>query len=252
MQSLSTKCIALLPGIFSFIFISVCFVPTVFAQGPTYTPIIGLPGLQNLNTDTTLPQYINAIYVILIILGGIIGVLKIAFAGVKYSLSDIVTDKGAAIKSIKGVFLGLALLLLPYVVLNTINPNLVNLDVLKVAKKTNLSNVNNNTGVQNTGSNQSNAESQRLLRSTPEAVCLDTEGNTWLNNTCCSKNMNTNECLAKSNDTSPVGSGAASDEWQFKAISRDLCSAKAKDSNRDMVFTQTSSNLGNCDLYPKP
>jgi hypothetical protein len=38
---------------------------------------------------------------------------------------------------IKGVLLGLAILLIPYLVLNTINPELTNLDVLKLAPKVN-------------------------------------------------------------------------------------------------------------------
>ena len=56
----------------------------------------------------------------------------------KYSLSDIVTDKASAKHDIQGVLLGLAILLIPFIVLNTINPNLTSLNILKSAQKLNL------------------------------------------------------------------------------------------------------------------
>lgn len=95
-----------------------------------YEPLVGIPGL-NINETYTLPQYLNQIYLLLIAIGAIIGVIKITFAGMKYSLSDIVTSKEEAKEDIKGVLLGLVLLLIPFVVLNTIYPDLTNLDVLK-------------------------------------------------------------------------------------------------------------------------
>ena len=104
---------------------------------PDYTPLIGIPGITDgggLNKDTSLPEYINKIYFLLIAVGGMIAVVRIVLAGVKYSLSDVVTNKGEAKEDIKGVLLGLALLLLPWVVLNTIYPQLTNLDILRGAK----------------------------------------------------------------------------------------------------------------------
>jgi hypothetical protein len=68
---------------------------------------------------------------LLIVIGALIGVVKIVFAGVKYSLSDIITDKHDAKEDIMGVFLGLVLLLIPFIVLNTIYPDLTNLNILQ-------------------------------------------------------------------------------------------------------------------------
>jgi hypothetical protein len=98
---------------------------------PTYVPLVGIPGI----TDTeglTLAEYINAIYLFTISVGALIGVVKISMAGVKYSMSDVITDKASAKKDIVGVLLGLAILLIPFIVLNTIYPGLTNLDVLKL------------------------------------------------------------------------------------------------------------------------
>ncbi len=98
-----------------------------------YKPIVGLPGLENLDKTTSIATYINAVYLLIIGLGALLGVMRIAWAGVKYSLSDIVTNKESAKHDIQGVLLGLAILLIPFIVLNTINPDLVNLNVLKGA-----------------------------------------------------------------------------------------------------------------------
>lgn len=98
-----------------------------------YIPIVAIPGLNDQIT-AGLPAYINRIYFFTITIGALYGVVKIAFAGVKYSMSDVVTDKGSAIKDIQGVLLGLAILLIPFIVLRTINPELTRLDVLSNVK----------------------------------------------------------------------------------------------------------------------
>lgn len=101
----------------------------------TFTPLVGIPGLTDNANKRTLPEYINAVYMLTITIGALYGVVKIAFAGVKYSMSGVVTDKSEARKDILNVLGGLAVLLLPFVVLNTINPELIRLDVLRGAPK---------------------------------------------------------------------------------------------------------------------
>ena len=103
-----------------------------FAAEPSdlkYHPLVGIPGFTNTGSQS-LPEFVNAVYILVIIIALLIGVVRIAFAGVKYSLSDVITHKEDAKKDIGGVLLGLAILLLPFIVLWTINPNLVKLDVL--------------------------------------------------------------------------------------------------------------------------
>lgn len=99
-----------------------------------YTPIVAIPGLNNQST-TSLPDYLNRVYFFTITIGALYGVVKIAFAGVKYSMSDIITSKESAKEDIKGVLLGLAILLIPFIVLRTINPELTRLDVLSTIQK---------------------------------------------------------------------------------------------------------------------
>ncbi len=107
----------------------------LFAQ-VTYTPLVGIPGISG---TPSLPDYINKIYILTIAIGVLIAIMRIAYAGVKYSMSGVVTDKESAKSDIKGVLLGLAILLLPALVLGTINPDLLRLDFLNGIEKIDMS-----------------------------------------------------------------------------------------------------------------
>lgn len=100
--------------------------------GLTYEPLVGIPQLEGASANN-LADYFNNIYLLTIAIGALIAVVKIMIAGVKYSFSDIVTNKEEAKKDIFGVLLGLAILLVPFIVLNTIYPGLTSLDILKTA-----------------------------------------------------------------------------------------------------------------------
>ncbi len=108
--------------------------PVYVAYGANYTPLVGLPGA-NPTPGQNLAQYFNKLYMLIVAIGAIIAFLKIAFAGAKWSLSEIVTDKSDAKKDIQGALLGLAILLIPFIVLNTIYSGLTNLNVLSNASQ---------------------------------------------------------------------------------------------------------------------
>lgn len=124
----------------SLVLIIVFFTPEVSAQQPVcpngtgraIQMMVGIPGLPPDGCARTLPEYINDFYLFLITIGAIVGVVKIALAGFKYATSEIVSSKSAAKRDIQGVFLGLIILLIPFLVLNTISPNAAKLDVLKL------------------------------------------------------------------------------------------------------------------------
>lgn len=120
----------LLTGVFLFT------VPFAHAEVSPYIPLVGLPGLP-VEGAKSIPEYINQVYLLVIGIGALAGVLRIAWAGVKYSLSDVVTEKSEAKHDITGVLMGLAILLVPFAVLSTINPDLVNLNVLQNVEKIN-------------------------------------------------------------------------------------------------------------------
>lgn len=92
----------------------------VFAQG--YTPLVGIPGVSNPNTDFN--TYINTIYALSISIAALLAVIKIVIAGVKWMMTDIVTSKGEAKKDIQGAVLGLLLILGAVLIIEVINPDI--------------------------------------------------------------------------------------------------------------------------------
>lgn len=96
-----------------------------------YVPLVeGIPGVEEGNME----QYINALLVLAISIGALLAVIKIIFGGVKYMLSDVITDKGDAKKDIRGALLGLLIVLAAVLVLNTINPQLTNFELFNENK----------------------------------------------------------------------------------------------------------------------
>jgi len=142
----------------------------------SFAPLTTIPGVTD-KGPTDLPTYINAIYKFIIAFGALFGVVRIAYAGVKYSLSDIVTDKASAKKDIYGVLLGLAILLIPYIVLNTIYPNLTNLDVLSSGKG--MVGLDNAPAGTNGGPTSARWESTTAEQSTTQRSCEGTAGYVW-------------------------------------------------------------------------
>ena len=100
-------------------------VPTVVFGQEAYRPLINLPA-----TDVPgFEGYINLLYAMSISVAALLAVIKIIIAGLKYMLSDVVTNKGDAIKDIKGALLGLLLILGAVIILNLINPQLTKTSV---------------------------------------------------------------------------------------------------------------------------
>jgi hypothetical protein len=94
----------------------------------TYTPLEPLPGV-NLTTSgggVDLESLINSLFKILLALGAMTAVAMLVFSGVTYMVSDVVNKKNEARKRIQNAVFGLLLLIGAYLILNTINPQLVN------------------------------------------------------------------------------------------------------------------------------
>ncbi len=117
----------------------------VYAGQYTYEPLVGLPQLSG--QGKTLSDYFNQIYIATIAIGAILAFIKISIAGVKWSMSDIVTDKSDAKKDIQGALLGLAILLIPFIVLNTIYSGLTKLNVLDKASSVSITPAVNTTQI---------------------------------------------------------------------------------------------------------
>lgn len=100
--------------------------PACFALEQTYPSMRGT----TINAETDLPGVINYFFNFAMMGGGIAGMLVITIAGFRwtYSAADI-NQKKEAMEQIKAGFFGLILLLASFLILSTINPDLVNLQM---------------------------------------------------------------------------------------------------------------------------
>jgi hypothetical protein len=124
-----------------------------------FVPLTGLPGVTDQPQSTTLAGYLNALFRIAIGLGALVGVVKITLAGIKYMSSDAFSSKEEAKKDITSTLLGLLIMLSTFVILNTIYPNILNLNVLQELKP--LKPVNSNEPVAGAGQEVKVSEEDR-------------------------------------------------------------------------------------------
>lgn len=110
-----------------------CALPAVAsADELTFVPLTNIPGIGQ--SDATIVDYLNQLFIIAISIGALLAVLKIAIGGLQYMASGMVTSKEDGKQTIFGALLGLGILLAAYIVLFTIYPNLVSLDILSSAQ----------------------------------------------------------------------------------------------------------------------
>lgn len=115
-----------IPSIIAFLTVSlVVGVATVSAQN--YTPLVPLPGtvIQG-GTTTNLSSYLSGIIKLLIALGGALAILFAIIGGTQYvAASTNPSLKEGAKERLMGALIGLAIILTSYLLLNSINPKLV-------------------------------------------------------------------------------------------------------------------------------
>lgn len=80
-----------------------------------------------------LADFFNLLFRSAIVIGAILAVLRLAYAGWMYMGSDVWSSKQRAKDAIWGVVLGLLLLLSVWLILKQINPEILNLNVLRAA-----------------------------------------------------------------------------------------------------------------------
>ena len=92
--------------------------------------VIQHPAVQTAFSSGSLPDYINNVFTIILSVGAIMAVLRIAYGGYLYMGSaDMWGNKQQAKETIGDAIIGLLLLFAVYLILNQINPNLLNLNV---------------------------------------------------------------------------------------------------------------------------
>ncbi|PIR85075.1 hypothetical protein COU15_02785 [Candidatus Kaiserbacteria bacterium CG10_big_fil_rev_8_21_14_0_10_45_20] len=103
------------------------FAPQAFAD------FVGLAPIPNLDTSegATLSSYLNSLFNFAIAMGAILAVLMLVRSGFTYMTSDALSQKSDARTQIQSAITGLILLLLSWLFLEIINPNLLNLDLFR-------------------------------------------------------------------------------------------------------------------------
>jgi hypothetical protein len=90
-----------------------------------YALLAPIGDLKEIKGDITLGSYINILVSILIGLAGLLAVVMIVVGGIQYMTTDALAGKSNARETITKALLGLILALGSYLILNTINPQLL-------------------------------------------------------------------------------------------------------------------------------
>lgn len=81
-------------------------------------------------SQTTFSDYIVNVMKLAVGVAAALAVLMIVWGGIKYMTSDVISNKASAKTSIQNALLGLLLALASYTILNTINKDLITIDIL--------------------------------------------------------------------------------------------------------------------------
>lgn len=82
---------------------------------------------ESLSSDN-LSSFVAEIYNLGIAIAVLLAVLVIMYAGIQYIITDNSGKKGDSIEKVKGALIGLGLALASYLILNTINPDILDLE----------------------------------------------------------------------------------------------------------------------------
>lgn len=121
----------------TFCFCLLLTVPVITgAQGEVkYSPIVGIPVPSGMGvsdaSNLTASEYVRVLYALSISIAAMLAVVKIIYAGIQYMLSDVVTSKQNAKADIKGALFGLLIVISAALLLQTINPKLLDLNIFE-------------------------------------------------------------------------------------------------------------------------
>ena len=94
-----------------------------------YIPLAPLPGTVTAGGAATLETYLPGIFKLAIGIAGVLAVIEIIIGGLQYMSTDAIGGKQAGRERITAAIGGLLLALGAYIILNTISPNFVHLNI---------------------------------------------------------------------------------------------------------------------------
>jgi len=139
--------------IFIIIFLFAIFTTALFAFGgeifaqQNYVPLSPLPGDGGVIDTTDPASYFARMFAIFVGLAAVIAVIMLVICGFQYMTSDAISSKESAKKRCWAAILGLGLILISWIILNTINPNLLKLPFASLQNTLKQGVVNPTTGV---------------------------------------------------------------------------------------------------------
>ncbi|MBI5005260.1 MAG: hypothetical protein HZC03_01510 [Candidatus Lloydbacteria bacterium] len=105
----------------AFLFVAIAL--PVFAAPIQYVPLAPLPGQEG-STHVSLGGYLSNMYTLIIGIAGVLAVLMIVIAGIEYMTPTSSAKESGKNRALAAI-LGLLLALVSYLILQTINPDLV-------------------------------------------------------------------------------------------------------------------------------
>jgi hypothetical protein len=110
----------------------VCGANTALAATAQDTSLCGGDALSNLFCSQNLSDLLNQVFQLSIVLGGILAMLRIGYAGWLYmGREDMWSSKTHAKEVFRDAIIGLLLLLAIWLILNQINPDILKLQILQ-------------------------------------------------------------------------------------------------------------------------
>jgi len=103
--------------------------PAAYGAEGDFVPLVAIP---NVNYATrSLGVYVNSAFNLIISLVAMLAVLRVITGGFKYMTTEAIGAKGDARETIQGAVFGLILLLGSWLILNTVNPQILDLSALQ-------------------------------------------------------------------------------------------------------------------------
>jgi len=105
----------------------------VVAQTGSYVPLAPLPGtgITTNSPNTDLSHYVKGMFALLIGIAAALAVIMIMIGGIQYMSTDAISGKSEGKDKITQALYGLLLAIVCYLILYTINPNILNFEILR-------------------------------------------------------------------------------------------------------------------------
>ena len=94
-----------------------------------FVPLQEIPGVIDVETAKSPSKFFNGLFKFGIIIAGFLTVVMIAVGGIQYMSTDAIHGKSEGRERITYALMGLLLILFSWILLNTINPDILNFDI---------------------------------------------------------------------------------------------------------------------------